>query len=763
MEEYEETYSKCPYCGEERRWIQQGKEYLNPGTKLQNRYIVGKARKKRETDIIYIGWDAIFQRKVLIQEFFPEYCVSRYEGKGISVFTADTRKELFLKGLNRFLAGGKRLMRIYQEPDIVEVYSCFQENNTAYLITEYRHLPTLKEFVQAQKLKSPELKALLKEAISATEKLQKESVVHGNINEDNFWVTDDKRLILMAPEMAKCECGRLDSLDYGNSGPWTDVYGLADMFFYLISGKHYKEGMRAEIELSKGNWNLKPHEKRAIKNGLERTFHYRTKDIKTFEQEFTGKGKKKNKRRPQKDEGKMPSWIMPGTVILLTGIFIGIIFLSTGAWKVGPKFSRQIEEGKVRVPNLLNLDVKNAEMSCKEFDVVLRIEESKEYNDSIPEDRILKQNPSSQDTQFVDEGSEISVILSGGPELITVPDFCDMNKTEVESKAAELGFTIRFEEKESDRKPETVISQSEEAGKKIKKGSELIIGLSLGNGESSASQEIELENITGKPFEEARNSLSGKLYLEKIEEFNDTVEKDWIISQEYEPGTILHQGDTVKVRVSAGKEMVEVPVVETLMEEKAIELLKEKGLEYSLTKQYDNSYVKGQIISQSLKSTVDGKANLVEKGTIVELTVSIGKKPDETKSTSGKKSTEKTIKKTTAAPSSSAALPLETVQQNSSERPSELETGITDNATGDAAIGDAYYGEPEDGSSKEYSEETVPELKTPETEETLRPEKGQAVEEEKKANPTAPGDLVTDGTTGKSIIRSRESKQGPES
>ena len=72
MEEYEETYSKCPYCGEERRWIQQGKEYLNPGTKLQNRYIVGKARKKRETDIIYIGWDAIFQRKVLIQEFFPE-------------------------------------------------------------------------------------------------------------------------------------------------------------------------------------------------------------------------------------------------------------------------------------------------------------------------------------------------------------------------------------------------------------------------------------------------------------------------------------------------------------------------------------------------------------------------------------------------------------------------------------------------------------------------------------------------------------------
>lgn len=53
MEEYEETYSKCPYCGEERRWIQQGKEYLNPGTKLQNRYIVGKLGKSGR-QILYI-------------------------------------------------------------------------------------------------------------------------------------------------------------------------------------------------------------------------------------------------------------------------------------------------------------------------------------------------------------------------------------------------------------------------------------------------------------------------------------------------------------------------------------------------------------------------------------------------------------------------------------------------------------------------------------------------------------------------------------
>ena len=82
MEEYEEGLRQCPYCGAGQVWMQEEKNYLSPGIKLQNRYIAGTVQAKRETDIIYIGWDTIFERKVLIQEFFPDYCVSRSDGKG---------------------------------------------------------------------------------------------------------------------------------------------------------------------------------------------------------------------------------------------------------------------------------------------------------------------------------------------------------------------------------------------------------------------------------------------------------------------------------------------------------------------------------------------------------------------------------------------------------------------------------------------------------------------------------------------------------
>ena len=46
---------------------------LKPGYILQERYITGTLRAEGETDLTYIGWDGLFDRKVLIQEFFPRF------------------------------------------------------------------------------------------------------------------------------------------------------------------------------------------------------------------------------------------------------------------------------------------------------------------------------------------------------------------------------------------------------------------------------------------------------------------------------------------------------------------------------------------------------------------------------------------------------------------------------------------------------------------------------------------------------------------
>ncbi len=411
MEEYEEGLRQCPYCGAGQVWMQEEKNYLSPGIKLQNRYIAGTVQAKRETDIIYIGWDTIFERKVLIQEFFPDYCVSRSDGKGVSIFTAQTRTELFDKGLETFAGNARKLMHLYMEPDIAQVYSCFQENNTAYMVSEYHDLPVLRDYAEGKNLKPQERKALMKAAMQTVEKLQQNGIVHGNISEDSFWVTPENALILRMPESARCICGHLDSLDYGTLGPWTDIYGLSAALFYLAAGKTYEEG----ADFSKMRCRLRPNEKKAIKNGLEKAVHYRTKDIQNFELEFWGNAKGKRSKTPKRKDKKILHQLIFGTAALSIAMITGIVVFQINDRKIGPQFLNQTEQNQVRVPNLVNLDVETAEKTCREFGLILETAEEKIYDDAIPAGIIIGQNPEVWDESSISLGSKIVVTVSGGP------------------------------------------------------------------------------------------------------------------------------------------------------------------------------------------------------------------------------------------------------------------------------------------------------------------------------------------------------------
>ncbi len=290
MEPKDENTTKCPICGFSESDFFDEREFLKIGTILQERYIVGEAIERRDTDIIYIGWDTVFSRKVAIQEFFPQYCAARSEGARLSIYTAQTRKELFEKGLSVFISSGKGLLRLYREGRIAETYSCFQENGTAYLVTAYWNLPTLEEYCQDTKIGRREARALIKDAIEAVKRLHENHLIHGSLDENSFWMGSDGRLILRWPEPARCCCGRLDGVDYGSPGPWTDVYGLGKIFFFLTSGKPYQSetGVRLFME----SWHLQKRERKAISRALQGSHYCRTKKAEDFEADIFGKQRK---------------------------------------------------------------------------------------------------------------------------------------------------------------------------------------------------------------------------------------------------------------------------------------------------------------------------------------------------------------------------------------------------------------------------------------------------------------------------------------
>ena len=71
MEQFEEEYKVCPYCGYIVGTTAEEAIHMEPGTILHDRYIVGKVLGYGGFGVTYIGWDGRLEQKVAIKEYLP--------------------------------------------------------------------------------------------------------------------------------------------------------------------------------------------------------------------------------------------------------------------------------------------------------------------------------------------------------------------------------------------------------------------------------------------------------------------------------------------------------------------------------------------------------------------------------------------------------------------------------------------------------------------------------------------------------------------
>ena len=236
MEEYNDSLGSCPLCGYSPGRKREPDFLLKEGVILQRRYIVGTCQGMRSCDITYIGWDALFERKVLIQEFFPSGFVKR--SQGLAVMPKEELKEPYEKSLNRFIRYFRKLIRLYKEDDIGEVYSCFSENGTAYATQQYSAAATLREWLEIKRGKAPsEAVAFLQQAVRALEKVHGLGLVHGDVGLDSFWLTGTGKLVLKGFWGPCYFSGEPGMEAFKELEPWEDVYGLALMLGSFLTAE----------------------------------------------------------------------------------------------------------------------------------------------------------------------------------------------------------------------------------------------------------------------------------------------------------------------------------------------------------------------------------------------------------------------------------------------------------------------------------------------------------------------------------------------
>ena len=135
------------------------------------------------------------------------------------------------------------------------------------------------------------------------------------------------------------------------------------------------------------------------------------------------------------------------------------------------------------------------------------------------------------------------------------------------------------------------------------------------------SQEIEVPDIENMLFDDAKELLEeNNLYISvEGRTHSDEIEKDYIISQHPEKGTMVKPEYTVRVVLSLGPEMVLVPNVEKNTKREAEIALENQGLTLGEHEYINSEYPSDTVIEQSISPNTE-----VPKGTEISLIISLG-------------------------------------------------------------------------------------------------------------------------------------------
>ncbi len=244
----------CPHCGFPA--AQDRETYplaLTWGTVLGGRYIVGRVLGQGGFGITYIALDHRTETRVAIKEYFPEMLASRSTNQNVIPFSGQ-RSEDFSYGKSAFLEEARMLSQFRDVPNIVHVYSYFEELGTAYFAMEYIEGKSLQSYMESRggRLDWAETKRLLLPVMDALAQVNAKGIVHRDIKPENIFIDDAGEIKVLDFGAARFSMGeRSRSLDvilthgfapveqysrHGRQGAFTDVYALAATICYIVTG-----------------------------------------------------------------------------------------------------------------------------------------------------------------------------------------------------------------------------------------------------------------------------------------------------------------------------------------------------------------------------------------------------------------------------------------------------------------------------------------------------------------------------------------------
>ncbi len=660
MAPMEEQERICRHCGYQKNTDVKEAYYLLPHTVLKEKYLIGRVLGYGGFGVTYIGWDEILQRKVAVKEYLPsDFATRSYGSRRVTVFSGEAAEQ-FQAGLQSFLFEARRLAKFNAVAETVDIYDCFEENGSGYIVMEYLDGATVKEVLRKRKRISVEqARAIALSVLRGLSAVHKESIIHRDIAPDNIFITKAGRVkildfgaaryatavqskslsVILKPGFAPEEQYR----SRGEQGPWTDIYALGATIYCMITGKRPEESIQRLAEdhvkpPSQLGIAIDPNIENAIMNSLNIRKEYRIQDADSFYRALCGKEEVERiiEKTDAKINWKLPLWMKCAAAVACVLVCVCIGLFATGNLgftkkEITSADGIQALSGTQRyVPNVSGMSYEEAQSLLKEKNLNLMIS-GMNYSESIAKNKILSQNPA--DGSIADAQATIQVIMSGGKEEVMMPDLSGM--TAAEAKHLITGQNLLLlengiiEEYSDVVEKGRVISQSIPAEERIAVQTEITLAVSLGSLNEETAL-LKVPDLTGMTKEKAVKTLgklkeqAGFTYVlgEVKNKYSTDIKKGKIMSQSPKAGLAVRTNEPICIVISKGPEMVQMPELVYLTKDQAVAKLEKAGLHIEIKTEYSEKAASGLVTAQSAKT-----GSKVAKGSVVVITVSLGKAP----------------------------------------------------------------------------------------------------------------------------------------
>ena len=204
--------------------------------------------------IVYVGEDRSSPGKFAIKEYLPATLADRMANGKVGLRSL-RYKPSFQEGKDRFLSNG-RMLAALDEPALIRVLRCWKQNGTAYMAMPLYEGQTLSDMLRVSGRPSESwLKAMLGPLLDALATLHRFDCYPCNVTPDNIVMLQDGTPLFFAfgagrrtttsssgdlrhdlnPGFAPIEQYAHDPTM--PEGPWTDVYAVAAVIRFAITGK----------------------------------------------------------------------------------------------------------------------------------------------------------------------------------------------------------------------------------------------------------------------------------------------------------------------------------------------------------------------------------------------------------------------------------------------------------------------------------------------------------------------------------------------